>query len=128
MPLLVHYLVKHFKYNKLGMSTLAYSANRKNFHFDHHPPPLPKPISCETALPLVIHRFARTVSFCFILACVDLQVCMGGRGFFLNGTKNRLDRPFFPKNLNLTAKIQIEPKLNKLIAFNFFLMSKNAFN
>ena len=37
MPLLVHYLVKHFKYNKLGMSTLASSANRKNFHFDHHP-------------------------------------------------------------------------------------------
>ena len=37
MPLLVHYLVKHFKYNKLGMSTLAYSANRKNFHSDHHP-------------------------------------------------------------------------------------------
>ena len=37
MPLLVHYYVKQLKYNKLGMSTLASSANRKNFHFDHHP-------------------------------------------------------------------------------------------
>ena len=51
--------------------------------------------------------------------------------FFLNDTKRILDRPFFPKNdPNLTGAkiIQIEPKLNKLAAFNFFWMSKNTFN
>ena len=45
--------------------------------------------------------------------------------------KKDTGQTFFPKNdPNLTGAkiIQIEPKLNQLVAFNFFRMPKNAFN
>ena len=68
-------------------------------------------------------------------ARVDLigSLCMGGGSntFFSQWHKKDTGQTFFPKNdPNLIGAkiIQIEPKLNKLIAFNFCSMSKNAFN
>ena len=52
---------------------------------------------------------------------------MGGSNTFFSQWHKKTET-FFPKNPNLTGPEQIEPKLNKLIAFNFCSMSKNAFN